>query len=197
MNCVGWFVGISCRNLIYKHVIYHANFCFSISYYLLSPSKVLNWSNFCSFLRSVATMMICMSTTSILFTVILTGFLFYIFVAIDLVCLLREHPCFLISYLVMETEISDCIISVDGHPLSLDEIVMDLPLHSSNTLKESKWTFLTQEVNVLPAWFLWYRKAALVNIAHIVTWAMFIRQEYWSSKIVVILFVDILHAVFR
>ncbi|OAY63833.1 Ubiquitin-like-conjugating enzyme ATG10 [Ananas comosus] len=33
----------------------------------------------------------------------------------------------------------------DGHPLSLDEIVMDLPLHSSNTLKESKWTFLTQE----------------------------------------------------
>ncbi|XP_020107550.1 ubiquitin-like-conjugating enzyme ATG10 [Ananas comosus] len=33
----------------------------------------------------------------------------------------------------------------DGHPLSLDEIVMDLPPHSSNTLKESKWTFLTQE----------------------------------------------------
>nr|CAD1819898.1 unnamed protein product [Ananas comosus var. bracteatus] len=61
------------------------------------------------------------------------------------VCLLQEHPCFLFSYLVIETEISDCIISVDGHPLSLDEIVMDLPPHSSNTLKESKWTFLTQE----------------------------------------------------
>jgi ubiquitin-like-conjugating enzyme ATG10 len=38
---------------------------------------------------------------------------------------------------------------VDGQPLSLSEIEMDLPGHSAELLLESKWTFITQEVNNL------------------------------------------------
>lgn len=40
----------------------------------------------------------------------------------------------------------DC---VDGQPLLLNEIEKDLPGHSAKLLSESKWTFITQEVNHL------------------------------------------------
>ncbi|KAF9602535.1 hypothetical protein IFM89_029834 [Coptis chinensis] len=34
---------------------------------------------------------------------------------------------------------------VDGQPLALDDIKKDLPYHSSKILKDSRWTFMTQE----------------------------------------------------
>lgn len=38
---------------------------------------------------------------------------------------------------------------VDGQPLPFSEIEKDLPGHSAELLLESKWTFITQEVNNL------------------------------------------------
>lgn len=37
--------------------------------------------------------------------------------------------------------------SVDGQTLVLDEIEKDIPPNSGKMLRESKWTFITQEVN--------------------------------------------------
>lgn len=38
---------------------------------------------------------------------------------------------------------------VDGQPLLFNEIEKDLPGHSAKLQSESKWTFITQEVNNL------------------------------------------------
>lgn len=37
--------------------------------------------------------------------------------------------------------------NTDGQPLALDEIEKNMPVNSAKLLKESKWTFITQEVN--------------------------------------------------
>lgn len=43
-------------------------------------------------------------------------------------------------------DIPRLLIFVDGQPLHSDEIQRDLPSHSLGILKESKWTYMTQEV---------------------------------------------------
>ena len=35
---------------------------------------------------------------------------------------------------------------IDGEPLEFDEIEKDLPAYSKKALSDSKWTFITQEV---------------------------------------------------
>ena len=35
---------------------------------------------------------------------------------------------------------------IDGEPLEFDEIEKDLPAYSKKALLDSKWTFITQEV---------------------------------------------------
>lgn len=52
---------------------------------------------------------------------------------------------------------------VDGQPLPFSEIEKDLPGHSAELLLESKWTFITQEVNNLFLYFSFSLNACVLT----------------------------------
>lgn len=55
-----------------------------------------------------------------------------------------------VNFLIGKINVHKCAILfdyVDGQPLLFSEIEKDLPDHSVKLLSESKWTFITQEVN--------------------------------------------------